>query len=93
MIYFGAVVVEAGLDRTFMGRGDRCWGAAAPACLQSHAAKCRKPLLARDPWRSHIPHAPNNPHTIMAKGNNAHKKEVKKPKKEKPKPAPAGRKS
>ena len=31
--------------------------------------------------------------TIMAKGNNAHKKEVKKPKKEKPKPAPAGRKS
>jgi hypothetical protein len=29
---------------------------------------------------------------IMAKGNNAHKKEVKKPKKEKPKPAPAGRK-
>lgn len=31
--------------------------------------------------------------TLMAKGNNAHKKEVKKPKKEKPKPAPAGRKS
>ena len=29
----------------------------------------------------------------MAKGNNAHKKEVKKPKKEKPKPVPAGRKS
>lgn len=27
----------------------------------------------------------------MAKGNNAHKKEVKKPKKEKPKPAPGGR--
>jgi|GEM_PF-1358079 len=42
---------------------------------------------------SHIPSAPNNTHTIMAKGNNAHKKEVKKPKKEKPKPAPAGRKS
>lgn len=37
--------------------------------------------------------APNNTHIIMAKGNNAHKKEVKKPKKEKPKPAPAGRKS
>lgn len=37
--------------------------------------------------------APNNTHIIMAKGNNAHKKEVKKPKKEKPKPAPTGRKS
>ncbi len=37
--------------------------------------------------------ATNNTHIIMAKGNNAHKKEVKKPKKEKPKPAPAGRKS
>lgn len=42
---------------------------------------------------SHNPCAPNNTHIIMAKGNNAHKKEVKKPKKEKPKPAPAGRKS
>lgn len=31
--------------------------------------------------------------TIMAKGNNAHKKEVKKPKKEKPKPLPAARKT
>ncbi|OYW75481.1 MAG: hypothetical protein B7Z37_13050 [Verrucomicrobia bacterium 12-59-8] len=40
-----------------------------------------------------FPRAPNNTHTTMAKGNNAHKKEVKKPKKEKPKPAPAGRKS
>ena len=28
----------------------------------------------------------NHHHTIMAKGNNAHKKEVKKPKKVKPKP-------
>jgi hypothetical protein len=27
----------------------------------------------------------------MAKGNNSHRKEVKKPKKEKPKPAPGGR--
>jgi hypothetical protein len=34
----------------------------------------------------------NHPSTTMAKGNNAHKKEVKKPKKEKPKPAPTARK-
>ena len=40
-----------------------------------------------------LPRASNNTHLIMAKGNNAHRKEVKKPKKEKPKPAPAGRKS
>lgn len=40
-----------------------------------------------------LPRASNNTHNTMAKGNNAHKKEVKKPKKEKPKPAPAGRKS
>jgi len=50
-------------------------------------ASCKRQRL------SHIPSAPNNTHIIMAKGNNAHKKEVKKPKKEKPKPAPAGRKS
>jgi hypothetical protein len=29
----------------------------------------------------------------MAKGNNSHRKEAKKPKKEKPKPAPGGRSS
>ncbi len=29
----------------------------------------------------------------MAKGNNSHRKETKKPKKEKPKPAPGGRNS
>jgi hypothetical protein len=32
-----------------------------------------------------------NQQLIMAKGNNAHKKEVKKPKKEKPKPQPGRR--
>jgi hypothetical protein len=32
-------------------------------------------------------------HKFMAKGNNSHRKEAKKPKKEKPKPAPGGRSS
>lgn len=49
--------------------------------------------LARCLPFSHTPGAPNNTRTIMAKGNNAHKKEVKKPKKEKPKPLPTGRKT
>jgi hypothetical protein len=31
------------------------------------------------------------PHLVMAKGNNSHRKEVKKPKKEKPKPQPTRR--
>jgi len=50
-------------------------------------------LLAEDVTCRISQGAINNTHIIMAKGNNAHKKEVKKPKKEKPKPAPAGRKS
>jgi hypothetical protein len=35
--------------------------------------------------------ANNKQETNMAKGNNSRRKEIKKPKKEKPRPAPAGR--
>jgi len=51
------------------------------------------PSLAENVTCRISPDAPNNTRTIMAKGNNAHKKEVKKPKKEKPKPLPTGRKT
>ena len=46
--------------------------------------------MAMEPYRSM---RTESALTIMAKGNNAHKKETKKPKKEKPKPTPAGRKT
>lgn len=51
------------------------------------------PVLHAGGTSATFPMHPNYTHTIMAKGNNAHKKEVKKPKKEKPKPLPASRKT
>ena len=49
------------------------------------SAKIRDCILLPNP-NSEAKKAANHHHTIMAKGNNAHKKEVKKPKKVKPKP-------
>jgi hypothetical protein len=43
-------------------------------------------MLSRPAW----PIVSTQPPTTMAKGNHAHKKETKKPKKEKPKTPPAG---
>ena len=51
------------------------------------SASLRLPSPAKTDWVS----ANLHPELIMAKGNNSHKKETKKPKKEKPKAPPSTR--
>jgi len=52
-------------------------------CAQHHLRAATSRIAREDPTPNHQP--------VMAKGNNSHRKEVKKPKKEKPKPQPTRR--
>jgi hypothetical protein len=63
---------------------------ALPAPFKARRLRARAPRRSQSAGRGGLQHH-SNEELDMAKGNNSHKKEVKKPKKEKPKPVPTRR--